>query len=138
MMIILRDGISQDLLFEVKYNDKLKSTIDPVADFSIVCFLLSIAKQKNKNVHQVDYIIVFFYSTLNHELYMTMTDLRNEGCISIMCKLIRTLYGLKVSPRVWYELLSKRLEELGQKPMKSSVCFFEKEICRSFALLMIC
>ena len=39
-------------------------------------------------------------------------------------KLLRTLYGLKRSPRHWYELAKKTLKAIGLKPVKNSSCIF--------------
>lgn len=41
-----------------------------------------------------------------------------------VCRLKKALYGLRGSPRIWYNLLSNDLMDIGLKPSPSVPCVF--------------
>ena len=38
----------------------------------------------------------------------------------------KSLYGLREAPRIWYELLSKELLDIGLKPIDGAPCVFKR------------
>lgn len=102
----------------------LVGTFVPVVNFTVVRLLLATAAQNKSKVHQVDYSSVFLEGLLDKEIYMAVpTDIDKEY-IDIVCRLKKTLYGPKESPKIWYELLSNNAREIGLKPLKSAPCVF--------------
>jgi Reverse transcriptase (RNA-dependent DNA polymerase) len=52
----------------------------------------------------------FLQGTLDEEIYITLpTGYAKEGNANTVCKLNKSFYGLKQSPRVWYKKLSSYL-----------------------------
>jgi hypothetical protein len=64
-------------------------------------------------VHQMDVVTAFLGGTLGEEICMEQP----EGCVRpgsehLVCKLGRSLYGLKRSPRCWNTALTEFLESI--------------------------
>jgi Reverse transcriptase (RNA-dependent DNA polymerase) len=75
-----------------------------------VRIFFSLAVNQNWTLYQLDVRNIFLQGTLEEEVYM-MFPLRHkeEGNVNIVCKLNKAIYGLKQSPRAWYEKLSNYL-----------------------------
>ena len=74
-------------------------------------FLLVLAVLGNWQVTQHDFVIAFFNPPLDTELYMEL--LPGIGKPSQVAKLLKTLYGLKQSPQLWFEALARLFVSLG-------------------------
>ena len=62
---------------------------------------LAIAASKQWEVHHMDVKCAFLNGDLNEEIYMQ----QSEGFVSnpsLVCRLKKSLYGLKQDPRAWY------------------------------------
>jgi Reverse transcriptase (RNA-dependent DNA polymerase) len=89
-------------------------TFAPVAKFNSIRTLLAIAAQHNLEVHQLDVKTAFLHGDLEEEIYMQQP----EGFIQAdqkhqVCKLKKSLYGLKQAGRTWYQKLDTYLRQLG-------------------------
>lgn len=78
-----------------------------MAKLSTIKILLSLAVNLDWLLHQFNVKNVFFHGDFKEEIYidvplgyMTYSDAK------IVCKLQRTLYGLKLYPRAWFKRLS--------------------------------
>jgi hypothetical protein len=62
----------------------------------------------------------FLHGFLSEDVYMQqLPGFEDPRYPSHVCKLQRSLYGLKQSPRAWYARLSDRLAQLGFVPSKA-------------------
>jgi Reverse transcriptase (RNA-dependent DNA polymerase) len=72
-----------------------------------VRILLSIAVNQRWKSYQMDVRNAFLQRTLEEEVYMSLPpDYDKRKDTNITCKLIKSIYRLKQSPRTWYEKLS--------------------------------
>ena len=76
--------------------------------------LLSAVVHKGWPLHQLDVKNAFLHGDLSEEIYMDLP----HGYIQSssqrqVCKLKKSLYGLKQSPRAWFERLTKAMRTLG-------------------------
>jgi Reverse transcriptase (RNA-dependent DNA polymerase) len=75
-----------------------------------VRILFSIAVNQNWTLYQLDVKNIFLQRNLDEEVYMALPPGHNkEGDATTVCKLNKSIYGLKQSPRIWYEKLSSYL-----------------------------
>ena len=76
--------------------------------------VIGLAVRNGLQIHQLDVTTVFLNGTLDDEVYMRQPEgFVAEGKEHLLCKLHRSLYGLKQSPRCWNSTLDGVLKELG-------------------------
>lgn len=78
------------------------------------------------NVTQFDVKTAFLNGTLEEEVYMEISEgFEAEG--DMVCRLHKSLYGLKQSPRLWTLKLKEVLAKYGLRAIISDPCVFMKE-----------
>ena len=88
---------------------------------------LSLAAKWNHEIEQMDVPVAFTNAGLDEDVFMEIPEGYREGKDGMVCKLKKSLYGLKQSPRNWYLMISKFIvESLGFKPTVSDPCLFSK------------
>ena len=66
-------------------------------------FLLSLATTFDLEVEQMDVKTTFRHGDLDEEIYMKQLEgFSVKGKKELVCKLKKSLYSLKQSPRMWY------------------------------------
>ncbi len=116
---LVTKGYSQ--LYGADYDE----TFSPVVRFSSIRTLLSFAIQNNLHVHEMDVVTAFLNGHLEEEIYMEQP----EGYIKPeqehkVCKLKKSIYGLKQSPRCWSKAFTEFMMEMGFKQSTSDPCVF--------------
>jgi hypothetical protein len=104
-----------------------QETFSPVAKLNIVRVLLSLAANLDWPLHQLDVKNAFLHGELKEEVYMEVppgytTPFKTE----MVCKLQRALYGLKQSPRAWFERFSLAMKKYGFQQSNSDHTLFLK------------
>lgn len=92
-------------------------TFAPVAKVETLRFLLAEIISLRYHLHQMDVVTAFLYGTLQEEIYMTLPE--GYDTAGKVAHLLKSLYGLKQSPRQWYIKLSTFLLELGFQRSKA-------------------
>jgi hypothetical protein len=86
---------------------------------------LSIAARRNLELRQLDVPQAFTQAELEEAVYMEMPEgFEVEGMV---CLLLKSLYGLKQSPRNWYLLVSAFIKDMGFRATVSDPCLFYKK-----------
>lgn len=85
----------------------------------MVRVLLSLATNLDWPLHQFDVKNVFLHGNLKEEVYM---DLPSGYVVSGMkgtkvCRLQKSLYGLKQSPRAWFGRLMLAMKKFGYRQL---------------------
>lgn len=114
---LVAKGFSQKYLID--YNE----TFAPVARLSSFRFILAIANQFKLHIHHMDVKTAFLNGILKEEIYMKIPE--GMKCkVNSVCKLNKTLYGLKQSARCWFETFDKALREMGFKNSEVDKCVY--------------
>ena len=88
-----------------------QETFSPVVKFASIRTLLAIAVKHGYEVHQMDVVTAYLNGDLLEDVYMTQPEgYRNSNQV---CKLNRSLYGLKQSGRAWYEKIDSTFIKFG-------------------------
>ena len=75
--------------------------------------LLEVAADKNWELHQMDVHNAFLHGDLEEEIYMKPPPGFQPSDPSLVCKLHKSLYGLRQAPRCWFSKLSTALLKYG-------------------------
>ena len=109
------------------YGIDYQETFAPVAKMNTIRILLSVAINNGWNLYQMDVKNAFLQGTLEEEVYMTLPPgHRLENNTNLVCRLKKSIYGLKQSPRAWYGKLSHFLINYGFKVSHSDNSLFTK------------
>ncbi|CAI7811840.1 unnamed protein product [Closterium sp. NIES-53] len=100
--------------FTQVYGADYDETFAPVGSYVTLRIFLSIVAVLNLNLMQLDMKNAFLQSKLDRVLYMSQPDYFNDGTGRV-CKLLKSLYGLKQSPLLWYLALNNVLVGAGWK-----------------------
>ena len=102
--------------------DKLFS---PVAKTDSIRVLCSIAAALGLHIHKFDVNAAFLHGELEEELYVEQPEgFIRKGEEDLVCRLRKTLYGLKQSPRKWNEKFNSFILENGLVQSTADPCLY--------------
>ena len=105
------------------YGADYDETFSPVVRFSSICTLLSFAVQNNLHVHQMGVVTAFLNGHLEEEIYMEQPEgYIKPGQEHLVCKLKKSIYGLKQSPHCWRKAFTEFMKDIGFKQSTSDPC----------------
>jgi len=99
---------------------------------SFRCFL-SVAIAKGWELHHMDVNNAFLHGDLDKEVFMTLPPGFRTSTPNKVCKLSKSLYGLKLAPRQWFAKLSSKLLEYGY--IRSWIWLYQI-LCRLFSIYL--
>ncbi|CAJ2646885.1 unnamed protein product [Trifolium pratense] len=99
--------------FTQTYGIDYSDTFAPVAKLNTVRILLSLAANLDWPLHQLDVKNAFLNGDLEEEVYMDIPPGFEDKFGSNVCKLNKSLYGLKQSPRAWFEKFTYSMKKQG-------------------------
>ena len=108
-----------------KYGIDYDEIFSPVVRFSSTRFLLAFAVQHDLLIHQMDVKIAFLNGKLNEEIYMKQPEgYVKPGEEHLVCKIEKSLYGLKQSSRCWNKAFRESVEKVGFTQASADPCVF--------------
>jgi len=111
--------------YSQKYGIDYDETFSPVVRFSSIRILLAFAVQKGMLVHQMDVVTAFLNGELSEEIYMQQPPGYVQlGQEDLVCKLKKSLYGLKQSSRCWNMTFREYMKSIGFKESSADSCIF--------------
>jgi transposase InsO family protein len=102
-------------------------TYAPVAKFTTIRTMLAIAAAKNMNVNQADIKTAYLNAQIEEEIYMEQPEgyeVKGPQGQKLVCKLSKSIYGLKQAGRNWNKTLDKWLKENGFTQSKIDPCLY--------------
>jgi len=121
-------------VFGLDYCD----TFSPVAKMSSVRLFLSLATRFSWPLHQLDVKNAFLNGDLVEEVYMEQPPgYVAQGESELVCRLKRSLYGLKQSPRAWFGRFTKAVITFGMKQCPVDHSVFHTRTSTGMILLVV-
>lgn len=99
------------------------TTYSPVATTDFVRFLFATAAIEKWKVSQFDVKMAFLNGNLKERIFMEQPDGYSNDKDKVWL-LKRSIYGLKQSPKIWNECISRYLNDLGLKATIVDECTF--------------
>ncbi|KAL0385511.1 UNVERIFIED_CONTAM: Copia protein [Sesamum radiatum] len=116
----------------VDYTD----SFSPVAKNVTVRIFLSIAAAYSWPLHQLDVNNAFLHGFLDEEVYMSPPD-GYSAPPGQVCKLQKSLYGLKQVSQQWNLEFTLKIAEFGFKQSSHDHCLFIKSVPHGFLALLV-
>jgi hypothetical protein len=93
-----------------------EDTFAPVARLEAIIMFLAFACFRNFKIYQMDFNSAFLNGTLEEEVYIEQTEgfMLSENQ-DYVCKLKKTMYGLKQAHRAWFSRLDQYIQKQGYK-----------------------
>ena len=121
--------------FSQKSGIDYDETFSPVARFESVRTVIALAVQNGLKLHQVDVTTAFLNGELKEEVYMKQPEgFVVKGQEHLVCKLKRSIYGLKQSSRCWNSVLDQHLKKLGFIQSVSDPCIYVASVGEMFMI----
>ena len=111
----------------------------PVARYKSIRSVLAIANQFNLECHQMDVVSAFLNGELIDEIYMKQPEgFVNEQHPTKVCKLNRSLYGLKQSARCWNLMMDSYLKSSNYTQSSADPCiYYRTDVVNGKTVIMI-
>ena len=121
-------------LIRVHYSD----TFSLVAKLTSIRLFISLAATHGWDLHQLDNKNVFLHGDLAENVYMEQPPgFVAQGEIGKVCRLRKSLYGLKQSPRACFGKFNEVIEKVGMQKSKSDHSVFYRNSQAGIILLVV-
>ena len=107
--------------FDQRFGSDYDETFCPVVRLESLRTLIALSTQRGLELHHVDVQTAF---PLPEEVYMKQPVGYEEGEKDLVCKLKKSLYGLKQSSRCWNTALDSHLRSMGFSQLQSDPCIY--------------
>ncbi|KAH9752632.1 hypothetical protein KPL71_014771 [Citrus sinensis] len=119
----------------IEYNE----VFSPVVKYTSIRILLTLLAEYELELAQLDVKTTFLHGDLVEEIYMIQPcGFKVAGKENHVCRLIKSLYGLKQSPRQWYKRFDQFIQ--GQKFTRSEhdhCVYFRRLLDKAFIYLLL-
>lgn len=89
-------------------------TFSPLIKMTFLRILLAFATLYDYHIHHMDVTTPFFNGIIREIIYITQPEgYVQPGTENKVCRLLKSFYGLKQAPKVWYELFDNFLLSQG-------------------------
>lgn len=126
--------------FSQQYGKDYLDTFSPVARFTSIRVVLFIANTNDWDIINMDVQTAFLNSPVEEEIYLKQP----QGYIKngadgkpLVCRMLKSLYGLKQASRNWNLVIDKWLKGYGFRPCEADRCLYMYDIDNCIMLLVL-
>eukprot|EP00253_Pinus_taeda_P028727 PITA_28727 len=102
-----------------------------------IYLVLSLVTSFKWEVHQMDVKSAFLHRDLHEEIYMEQPLGFIQTNSSLVCRLKKSLYGLKKAPQAWYAKMDSFLLYIGFSRCHSDNTVYTKKVDKSLIILVL-
>ena len=102
--------------FAQRFGEDYFETFSPTCRLSTIRLILNFAAQSGCQIKQLDVKTAYLYAPIDTDVYIQQPkgfEVRDGNGKLKVCKLLKSIYGLKQSGRNWHLALKSHLETLG-------------------------
>ena len=115
-----------------------EETFSPVVRFTSIRLILALVAGLDLELHQMDVKTAFLNGELDEEIYMDQpTGFVKEGNEHKVCKLLKSIYGLKQSSRQWYFRFQEVVLSNGFTMIDEDNCVYTKRSKGQFIIMSL-
>jgi hypothetical protein len=120
---LVAEGYSQQK--EVDYEE----IFSPVVRHTSIVAVLTLVAHYDMVLEQMDVKTTFLHGDLEEQIYMKQPEGFSQlGQEHLVCKLKKSLYGLKQSPRQWYKRFDSYMIKISYKRCEYDCCVYVKSL----------
>ena len=124
--------------FTQEENKDYFETYSPVANLTTIRLMLTLAVHNNWEIHQMDVKTAYLNGDLKEEIYMKQPEgYIMPGSENKVCKLKKSLYGLKQSGRAWNEKLDMEFKKCGMRRSKADGCVYYRTVGKGLDIIVV-
>ncbi|KAJ4751619.1 Retroelement pol polyprotein-like [Rhynchospora pubera] len=112
-------------------------TFAPVAKMVSVRAFLAVAAIKGWALHQMDVQNAFLHGDLHEEVYMWLPQGFTHTHPGKVCRLKKSIYGLRQAPRMWFSKLATALEVYGFVQSRADYSLFTWRKGNAFLAILV-
>ena len=121
--------------FSQRYGTDYGETFCPVVRLKSLHTIIALAVQHGLKLHQVDVATPFLNGKLEEEVYMRQPEgFVTKGQEHLVCKLKKSIYGLKQSPHCWNTTFDDQLKDMGFIQPTSDPCVYKNSGRENFLI----
>ena len=124
--------------FQPKEGIDYRKIFSLVVKMSIIRLVLGMVAAENLHLEQLDVKTAFLHGDWEEDIYMIKPKgFIVQGQENLVCKLRKSLYGLKQAHRQWYKKLDSFMHRIGFKRCETDHCCYVKSIDNSYIILLL-
>ena len=124
--------------FQRKEGIDYTEIFSPVEKMSIIRLVLRIVATENLHLEQLDVKMAFLHSDLEEDIYMIQPEgFIIQGQKNLICKLKKSLYGIKQVLRQWYKKFDSFMHRIRFKRCEADHCYYVKSFDNSYIILLL-
>jgi hypothetical protein len=111
----------------------------PVVRHTSIRAVLALVAHYDMALEQMDVNTAFLHGDLEEQIYMEQPEgFSQPGQEHLVCKLKKSLYGLKQSPRQWYKRFDSYMIKIGYRRCEYDCCVYVRSLDNgSFIFLLL-
>jgi hypothetical protein len=113
--------------YSQQYGIDYKDIFAPVIRFATVRTLLAVTALRDYSISQLDVSTAYLYADVEEEIYMEQPlgyEMSGPEGQKLVCRLNKSIYGLKQAGRNWNKHLDKWLKSYGLKQSRVDPCLY--------------
>lgn len=109
--------------FSQEYGIDYTETFSPVVKYTTIRFVLSLAAARNLKITQMDAVTAYLNGNMKETIYMDQPMFFDDKTGRV-CKLKKSIYGLKQSGKNWNDTLNSFLLDIGLSRCGADQCLY--------------